>query len=287
MKGSADDLLAFVAVVRAGGFTKGASSLGISKQLVSNRIASLERRLGVRLLERTTRSVRTTDTGAAFYERAQRIAGEIDEAEREARDLQSHPTGVLRVSAPHLFGRRFLAPVVATYLRAFPDVRVELVLADRRSNLVEEGFDLAIRVGPLDDSSLTARRLGSVRVSIVASRAFVRAHPMASAGDLDHGATIGFRPVEEWIIAGKKHRVRPRLVVNDLEIACDSALAGLGVASLPELVTGPLLKRGELRRVFPADDVLAPVHAVYPSRELLSSKVRSFVDALVQARLLR
>jgi len=172
-------------------------------------------------------------------------------------------------------------------MRAHPAVRVELVLADRRANLVEEGLDLAIRVGPLDDSSLTARRLGEVRVSVVAGKDFVKRRGRGGRPkDLDSLPTIGMRSREDWTAGGRKHRVRPTLVVNDLEIACDAAVAGLGVANLPELITGAHLERGTLRRLFPEDEVLVPVHVVYPSREFLASKVRVFVDALVAARTL-
>lgn len=282
MSRSADDLLSFVAVVRDGGFTRAATKLGMTKQAVSSRVARLEERLGVRLLERTTRRVRTTDAGAAFYERCRGIAAQIDEAEREARDRQARPTGLLRLSAPYLFGRRFLAPLVAEYVRAHPDVRVELVLADRRANLVEEGFDLAIRAGALHDSALTARRLGQVRVSIVGTPELAKRRHALRHG-LDGLPSIGMRSTEDWVKGREKHKVRPKLVVNDLEIACDAALAGLGIANLPELVTRAHLESGRLRRLFPDDEVLTPVSAVYPSREYLPSKVRVFIDLLVAA----
>jgi DNA-binding transcriptional LysR family regulator len=281
LHGSADDLLAFVAVVADGSFTKAARSLGVTKQAVSSRIARLERRLGVRLLERTTRRLRATDAGAAFYERSKGIAAQIDEAEREARDRQARPTGLLRVTAPYLFGRRFLAPIVADFMREHPEVSIELVLADRRVNLVEEGFDLAIRVGQLDDSSLTARRLGRARASVVAAKGFPNRRRITDADTLVSVPAIGMRTSEEWTVGRKKIRVRPKLVVNDLEIACDAAVAGLGVASLPELVTESHLLRGALVRLFPEDDVWVPVHAVFPSREYLASKVRAFLDALL------
>ena len=283
---SAADLVSFVAVVRDGSFTKAAASLGMTKQAVSGRVARLETRLGVRLLERTTRRVRTTEAGSAFYERCRSIAAQIDEAEREARDRQARPTGLLRVSAPYLFGRRFLAPLIADYMRGHPEVRVELVLADRRANLVEEGFDLAIRVGSLDDSSLAARRLGRVRVSVVGGRDFAQRKRPVRADELAALPTIGIRPSEDWIAGRKKHRLRPALGVNDLEIACDATVAGLGIANLPELITRVHLERGALRRLFPDDEVFVPVHAVYPSREFLSSKVRVFIDALVAAETL-
>ena len=147
-------MLLFAAVVREGSFTRAARQLGITKQTASERVKHLAERLGVRLLERTTRHLRLTDPGAAYYARCAAIAAQIDEANSEAQQRQAEPVGLLRVSAPVLYGRRFLAPVVADYLGRYPRVRVELTLADRRMNLIEEGLDLAIRIGPLDDSSL-------------------------------------------------------------------------------------------------------------------------------------
>ena len=283
---SIDDLFVFVAVVRDGGFTPAAASLGMTKQAVSSRVARIEQRLGVRLLERTTRRIRTTDAGAAYYERCRIIASQVDDAEREVRDRQARPTGLLRISAPYLFGRRFLAPLAAAYMQEHDAVRVELVLADRRANLIEEGFDLAIRVGVLNDSSLTAKRLGQVRVSVVARRSVARRRRAIRAEDLGGMPTIGTRPTEDWRVEGKKWRISPGLVVNDLEIACEAAVAGLGIANLPELITRPHLESGALRRCFPRDEIFVPVHVVYPSREFLASKVRVFLDMLAAARML-
>ncbi|MBS2016359.1 MAG: LysR family transcriptional regulator, partial [Deltaproteobacteria bacterium] len=144
---SPTDMILFAAIVREGSFTGGARLLGITKQSASERLAKLEAQLGVRLLERTTRRLRPTDAGASYYERCSAIAAQVEEANREVQQQQLEPAGLLRVSAPVLYGRRYLAPVVTSYAARFPKVRIEILLADRRVDLVEEGLDLAIRIG--------------------------------------------------------------------------------------------------------------------------------------------
>lgn len=277
---SLPDMLLFAAVVREASFTRAAAKLGITKQSASARLTRLETQLGARLLERTTRRMRPTDLGAVYFERCQLIAAAVDEANQEVRSRQASPTGSLRIAAPVLFGRRFLAPIVAAYARDFPSVHVEIVLGNRRRNLVEEGFDLAIRVGALDDSTLSARRLGTARVSTVASPRFLATCPVDAPEALSRVACIGMQTVEDWWVAGKRRRIRPRLVVNDLELAADAALAHVGVAHLPELVTRDHLRARRLRRVCETTPLTVPVFAVYPSRQFLPLKVRAFVERL-------
>lgn len=277
------DMLLFAAVVREGGFTRAAAQLGITKQTVSERIAKLEERLGVRLLERTTRRLRVTDTGATYYERCAAIATQIDAANDEVRQRQAEPVGLLRVSAPVLYGRRFLAPVVAAFMQRHPKVSVEIVLADRRVDLVAEGLDLAIRIGALDDSSLTAKKLGEGHVYYVASPAHLAAHGPPTARTLRAARCIGTRPHETWDVEGERIKVEPILVVNDLEVACEAAVAGVGIARLPSLVCRDPVLDGRLRVIFPATSgAVRPVYAVFPSRQHLPPKVRLFVESLTE-----
>lgn len=276
------DMLLFAAVVREGGFTRAAAQLGITKQTVSERVAKLEERLGVRLLERTTRRLRVTDSGATYYARCAAIATQIDAANDEVRQRQSEPVGLLRVSAPVLYGRRFLAPVVASFMQQHPKARVELVLADRRVDLVAEGLDLAIRIGGLDDSSLTTRKLGEGHVYYVASPGYLAAHGHPTARTLRAARCIGTRPHETWDLEGVRIKVEPLLVVNDLEVGCDAAIAGVGIARLPGLVCRDPVLDGRLQVLFPAaSGAVSPVYAVYPSRQHLPAKVRLFIDALL------
>ncbi len=275
------DMVLFAAVVREGGFTSAARLLGLSKQTVSERVAKLEARLGVRLLERTTRRLRTTEPGAAYYARCAAIASQIEDANREVQSGHDEPVGLLRVSAPVLYGRRFLAPVVAHYLRSYPKTRVEVVLADRRVDLIEEGFDLAIRVGTLDDSSLTAKKLGEGHTYHVASPAFLAEHGTPSARDLRGSRCIGMKATETWEVGGVAHKIEPTLVVNDLETGCEAAIAGVGIARSPSLVCREAVRDGRLVVLFGAETTAArPVFAVFPSRRFLPAKVRLFVEAL-------
>ena len=275
------EMLLYAAVVREGGFTRAARALGLTKQTVSERVGKLEERLGVRLLERTTRRLRPTDAGSLYYERCAAIAAQIEEANAEIQRRQAAPVGWIRLSAPVLYGRRFLSPVIADYLRRFPEVRVEVVLADRRVDLISEGFDLAIRIGALDDSTLTARKLGEGHVYHVASPAWLKAHRISAPQDLGSLRTIGMRAHETWRLDGASVKVTPSLVVNDLEMATDAATAGLGAARLPSLVCREAVESGALRVLFGPDPAeRPPVYAVYPSRDYLPAKIRLLIEAL-------
>ncbi|WP_225411640.1 LysR family transcriptional regulator [Stigmatella hybrida] len=275
------DMVLFAAIVREESFTRAARQLGLTKQTLSERIRKLEERLGVRLLERTTRRLRVTGAGATYYERCSAIAAQIDEANREVQQRQAEPTGLLRVSSPMLYGRRYLTPVISEYLARYPHARVELVLADRRVHLIEEGLDVAIHIGPLDDSSLVARKLGEGRGHFVASPRFLAKYGTPSARELRSARCIGFSAFETWEAEGVRSRIDPVLTVNDLELACEAALAGVGIARVPAILCQDAVLDGRLKVLFgPRPAMRRPIHAVYPSRVSLPSKVRLFVDAL-------
>ncbi len=277
---SPSDMILFATVVHEGGFTGAARLLGLTKQSVSERVAKLEQQLGVRLLERSTRWVRLTDRGALYHAHCVAIASRVDEANAEVQRLQAEPTGLLRVSAPALYGRRYLAPLLAELLADHPKLRVDLSLTDRRVDLIEEGFDAAIRVGELDDSALTARKLGEGHVYYLASPSYLG---RARSVDLRRSRCVGVRPFETWRHEGAAIKVEPVLVVNDLEVACAAAIAGVGVARLPSIVCREAVEAGQLRVLFGPEAIATPsVYAIYPSRAHLPPKVRVFVDALAQ-----
>jgi DNA-binding transcriptional LysR family regulator len=222
-----------------------------------------------------------TEPGRAYFDRCAAIATQIDEANRQVVGAQLEPAGLLRVSAPVLYGRRYLAPVVSEYLRRYPRARVELMLVDRRVDLVEEGVDLAVRIGELASSSLTARKLGEGHTYLVASPKFLARHVVPNPSSLTSVPCIGMQPRETWSVGPTKVRVEPVLVVNDLEVACDAAVAGVGVACLPGIVCRQAVERRQLRVLFGATSAIAKgVYAVYPSRQYLPAKVRAFIDAL-------
>jgi DNA-binding transcriptional LysR family regulator len=282
-----NEILVFARVVQVGSFTGAARELDMPKSTVSRKVSELEERLGARLLQRTTRKLSLTDVGQTYYQHAARVVAELEEAELAVTRMQDAPRGLLRVTTPLNFG--FLGPTIATFLERNPEVQIELVCADRVVDLVQEGFDLAVRAGPLADSSLIARRLGTFESFVVASPDFVAeaAEPRTprDLGRLDC-LVFGAGPDRtQWKLhrGGKTVavRVEPRLIVNDFDFLMAAAIGGLGVAMLPVFRCAELLRTGTLRRLLPEWCSLEiPIHAVYPSTRHLSPKVKAFLDHL-------
>ena len=281
----------FVRVVESGSFTATARHFGMSPAMVSTHIRSLEKRLGVRLLNRTTRRVNATEVGQNYYERCLRILYEVEEAERAASDLQTAPRGRIRITAPMIFGIRQLGPLIADYLKAYPDVSIDLRLDDRKIDLVEEGFDLAIHVGELADSSLIARRVTLAPAILCASRDYVGKYgtPKEPHDLLQHNclAYAYSRARSEWrfVGAGGKEetvQVSGRFLANNGDMLRKLALEGLGIILAPEFIVEEDLKAGRLIAMMPVyKTVPFPFHAVYPHSRYLSAKVKTFVDFLV------
>lgn len=283
MKPIADDMVVYAAVVEAGSFTRAAKVVGMSKQAVSDRIARLEQHLGVRLLERTTRTLRPTDLGARYFEHSRAVAAIMSAGERELGRLKESPSGTLRLSIPSLYGRRFLAPVVSDLMLTYPDLRIEAILTDRYVDLVAEGFDAAVRVGIRNDSSVIARKLGSSNVHCVASPGFLAKHRVAEPASLTGLPCIGMQAKETWSIGTRsKCVVEPALVVNDLEVGLEAAIAGVGVARLPAFLLRPYTASGALSVLFDGLVVARrTLYAVYPSRELRSPALMAFLERIV------
>jgi len=284
-----NDVATFVQVVRSGSFTAAAKELGIQKSSASRKVSALEEALGARLLQRTTRALRLTDEGRIFFEHCARALAELDEGEQALGGMRAAPCGLLRVTAPLSFG--FLGPIVAEYLLRWPEVEVELVCTDRVVDLVEEGFDVAIRAGRLPDSSLVARRIGTLPRLLVASPSYLRRRRAPrQPGDLGEHDCISFGDRRSpWILESEGRKVEipvsARLAVNDYDLLRQTIVSGLGIGLLPEPDCAPHLADGTLRRVLHGwTGVEAPIHAVYPSLRQLSSKVKTFVDHL-QARM--
>lgn len=282
-----NELLVFAKVAQAGSFVGAARELGMPKSTVSRKVAELETRLGARLLQRTTRKLSLTDAGQAYYRHAARIVEEIEQAERAVTLMEQAPRGLLRLTIPLNFG--FLAPMVATFMQRYPEVRLELVGADRVVDLVEEGFDLAVRAGALRDSSLIARPFGELRHFLVASPEFLRhAGTPRAPRDLSRfdclvfGAGAGrttWHLTQDGVTEAV--RVRRRLLVNDLDFLQEATRAGLGIATMPLFRCIDDLRARRLRRVLPEwRTPSVPLHAVYPSTRHLSPKVKAFVDHL-------
>jgi DNA-binding transcriptional LysR family regulator len=282
-----DAMAAFVAVADLQGFAPAARKLGLSPSNVTRLIAALEDRLGARLLQRTTRSVTLTDVGARYLERARRILADIEEAEISAQAERTQPSGRLVVSAPVGFGRLHVSPVMSAYLQRYPDVSGELRLSDRMINLVEDGVDLAVRIGHLPDSSLVARGVGDMRRLVVASPDYLkrRGEPNNPAAVASH-QTIQFGTADwDFVEDGREVRApcTPRFITNSADAAILHAEQGGGLTRVMAYQAADAIAAGRLRVVLAKfEQPPLPIHIVYPTSRLLSAKVRTFVDLVVE-----
>jgi DNA-binding transcriptional LysR family regulator len=282
---SPTDMLLYVDVVREGSFTAAARHVGISKQAVSERIYKLEAALGVRLLQRTTRSLRMTDAGMRYHAECAQIAQQIEQANLAVQVEQATPTGLLRISAPMLYGRNRLIPAIQTYTARYPNVQVSLRLSDGIVNLVDEGIDVALRVSHLNDSSLSVRRLGEVSSYFVASPALLNKYPSMTDGEIIRRApAIAFRESEIWDLpTGAKIKPNAVLTVNDLEALSAAAVQGLGITRMPGILCNPLIAQKKLRKLLPEHAATTmTIYAVYVSKTHLAPKIRAFIDVLVE-----
>lgn len=283
----------FVAVAERGSFSKAAEDLGLSNSAVSKQVAALEERLGARLLNRTTRRVSLTDVGQAYCERARGVLADLAEADTAAGSLHDEARGVLKLSAPLTFSVMHLAPVLVDFMAQHPKLEIDLVMNDRFVDIVDEGFDLAIRIGELADSSLKARKLAPVRCVLAASPAFLDrvgrpSSPEDLPGDCCLRYTIGNSVwnLEREGDPGKvlvQHRAAGPLRVNNGDMIREALLAGAGIASLPTFIIGEDLRSGALERVLPEWCVSTiGMYAVYPPGKVLSAKVRLLIDLLAE-----
>jgi DNA-binding transcriptional LysR family regulator len=286
-----DAMKALVAVADLQGFAPAARKLGLSPPAVTRLIAALEDRLGARLLQRTTRKVALTDVGARYLERARRILGDVEEAEGSAQDERRRPSGRLVVSAPVGFGRLHVSPVISAYLKRYPEVSAELRLTDRMINLVEDGVDLAVRIGHLPDSTLVARHAGEMRRIVVASPGYIRecGEPKTPADIVSHqtiqfGATAG-SPDWRFVEDGREVHVActPRFITNSADAAIQYAGQGGGLTRVLAYQAADGIKAGRLKIVLAKFEQPAlPIHLVYPTSRLLSAKVRAFIDLVIE-----
>ena len=282
-------LTAFVRVVDSGGFSAAGRRLNMSTTMVSNHIQALEDRLGARLLNRTTRKVSLTEVGKAYYDRCTQILAEIEQADEVAGALQSKPRGTLRIyTATHIV--QFIAPVVAEFLKLYPEVKVDLTIGERTIDMIDEGFDLAIRLTPPPDSSLIVRSLATWRHVLCCSPGYIEQHgPLQQLSELaDHNCLRhALYPYEdEWRFVDRNDtpasvRVSGNLISNSGETLRTSVLQGVGIWLAAGFLIADDLKSGRLVRILPEyRPVEFAMNAVYPHRHHLSAKVRSFIDLL-------
>jgi DNA-binding transcriptional LysR family regulator len=281
----------FVRVVDAGSYTAAADQMEISRALASKLVQSLEEQLGVRLLHRTTRKLSLTEAGEHYYQRVSEILGSLSEAEAAASELQADPRGRLRVSAPMSFAIHHLGAAIAEFQQRHPRIELEINLNDRQVDLVEEGFDVAVRIARLADSSLVARRIAPCRLLLVASPAYLERagrpqQPQDLAAHNFLSYTLAARRDEIVLVNGnERHTVNLNgtLRVNNGDVIASAAIAGLGMCISPSFLIWQRLRRGELVPVLPQWQIPdIAVHAVYPAGRTLPAKTRSFIDFLVE-----
>jgi DNA-binding transcriptional LysR family regulator len=280
----------FIRIVETGSFSKAASEFGITQPTATKAVAATEARLGARLLHRTTRGVSPTEVGARYYDKCKTIAHEIEAADNLATLMQGGVGGTLRVSCSVAFGRRVLVPLAIRYMREHPELSVDLAFDDRYVNLVEQGVDLAIRMGSLADSTLGARYLGRNPWVMVAAPAYLKAHGTpARPADLARHACLIYSTVqrdERWSMTGPDGKpymvpVQGPLRSNNLSALLEATRTGMGVAILPWYVARTSVADGSVRPVMERHTLpIQEIHAVFPSPKLVPGKVTSFIDDL-------
>lgn len=281
---------ALVTVVESGSFSRAAERLGVAKSVVSRRVSNLEAELGVQLLQRTTRSQSLTAPGRQYYERAVRILAELEEAEQSIVDASAALRGGLRIAAPLSFGLHHLRAALTDFLLQHPAIELDLDLNDREVNLVEEGFDLAVRIGELRDSTLLARRLGTIRFAACASPAYLQhhgtpRHPRDLEGHIGlQYANATLQQVWQFSNGGHKPLLaipQIRMRANNGDVLAASAVAGLGIVNSPTFIVAELIAAGRLVTIL--DDYRRPptaIHAVFPPGRLMPRRVQAFAEFL-------
>ena len=292
MERSADilDIVAFVRVVETGSFSRAGERTGISKSIVSRRVARLEATLGAKLLTRTAKGAQPTDIGQAYYERASNILAELEAAQEVVAAQVTQIAGPIRLSAPLSFGIQYLAPALADFARTHPNVDLDVNLEDRRIDLVGDGYDLAVRIGQLSDSSLVARRIAPVRAAIVASPDYLDRRGRPDRPDQLNGHDLlvysNISPGQQWRVkvgdAWETIRGPVRFRADNGDILREAACAGLGVAVLPTFIAAPAIASGKVEVLLP--DYPLPetaLHVVMPPGRATTARVRALVDFLV------
>ncbi|SHF46934.1 LysR family transcriptional regulator [Litoreibacter halocynthiae] len=287
------EMEAFATVVDQGGFTDAARKMGISKSAVSKHVSSLETRLGARLLNRTTRRVSPTEIGLAYYDRARRVLNDAGEADALVSSMQSAPSGLLRISVATDFGVNHMSPILGDFLVDYPDITVNMVLNNRFVELISEGFDLAIRIGEMEDSSLRARKLTETTKRLIAAPGYFEQFGRPEKiDDLNNHKLLHYSNQSAgnvWKLtapSGEKRQVRTQgwLTVNDGQSLLNACVSGLGIAYLPSFLYADALRQGLVEEAMPElPKETQGIYAVYPPGRYTQPKVRTFIDFLVEA----
>ena len=284
---SLTDIAVFAQVVDSGSFTAAAERLSLSKSVISKYVTRLEDRLGARLLNRTTRRLSLTEVGLAFYERSKRGLQEIEEAEAEVSRLQGEPRGTLRINAPMSFGVLHIAPAIPVFLGRYPELTVDMNLDDRKVDVIEEGFDVSVRISELPDSSLVARRIGPCRHAVVAAPAYLERYGTPrTPDDLRNHNVLTYRyqaSAQDWHFLSPDSKpvsvaVKGSVQMNNSLAIREVLLGGVGITRTPTFVVGGDIQEGRLLPLLVGYETLeVSIYLVYPQRRHLSPKVRAFV----------
>ena len=287
-----DGVAVFVGVITAGSFTAAAQALGHSTSYVSKEITRLEKRLGSRLMNRTTRTISLTDAGRAYYERCNQIVIDAENAERSINQLQETPSGLLRINAPMSFGSKYLLEVLSQFMLRYPEVKLEVEFNDRMIDVVAEGYDVVIRVGAIKDTNLVARKFTSSRHVVIASPDYLKRRGMPEkAEDLAQHDCVAYSLLPtptlwDFYKDGVRSSVSvdPRALCNSAAIEVAMVVQGVGITRLPLFTCEQEVANGELKVILEDyDPIQLDVFAVYPHRQYLTAKVRAFVDFVVEA----
>ena len=276
-----DGVELFLQIVESGNLTEAAERLNLTRSAVGKGLARLEARLGTCLLQRSTRRQRLTEDGQAYYEHCLRALAELEAAESVLESGRQQPRGRLRVSVPLAFGHHYAAPALWALMDSYPELEIDLCFSDRMIDLVQEGFDMAVRIGPLPDTDrLSARRLGQQVMGLAASPAYLqRKGAIGSIEDLAAHRGIAYRSN-----TAQRSRLVSPLIVDDLQAVADAAIAGVGLAWLPSWLIAHYALRGQLQAVLPSyREQPAPIHVIWPTAAHMPAKTRCAIDALVAA----
>jgi len=278
-----NEMAIFAVVVASGSFTKAADKLKLPKSTVSRKVSQLEKRIGVRLINRTTRNLKPTETGKLYHEHCVKMLEQAEEADRVVNNMQAEPSGLLRISTPLSFGTPFFIGAIKLFLEQYPKVSVEILSDDKHVDLLEQEVDIAFRIGPLSDSSLVARNLGTARLSLCASPEYIQNNGFPkNLNDLLNHKCIS-HPNSPWVFNGP-HGVteidpKSRMVSNDMEMLRKMALEGFGIAAVPQILISEDIRSGDLVTVLPESPFQERTfYLVYPSRREPPSKVMAFTD---------
>lgn len=291
---SVDSMQTFVAVVRLRNFTAAADSLGVTPSAVSKQISGLEERLGVRLLNRTTRSVSPTEAGMLYYQHCERILESISEAEKLVTDFDVAPRGKLRITAMANFGRRELARILNDFSKDYPDISFDLHISDRPVDIVQDGFDFAIRIGTQEDSRLIAKPIAEQEISICATPEYLqqwgtpkklddlRKHRILVVANAEYVRSNWLRQFEKENNFSFSN-IERMLSVNDIDLVHEACIAGMGISALPTYIADPHIQQGELVRLFPNTDIpVRTIKIVFPQNRYLANKSRAFIDFITE-----